>query len=80
MVRKRKLAKTKPSLKNQLMQAKMEEAFNQSIKKLKANERDIERAIKKVLTNEELKVSEAEFNEIKELIGEISAKKLFKFP
>lgn len=64
--RKAKAPKLTPKV-NKNIELGMEKVFEQSIKKLKANERDIERAIKKVLTNEEIKISEAEYNELKRL-------------
>ena len=64
--RKARAPKLTPKV-NKNIELGMEKVFEQSIKKLKANERDIERAIKKVLTNEEIKISEAEYNELKRL-------------
>ena len=49
-----------------------EKMFNQSIRKLKANERDIENALKQILTNDEIKVSEEEYNELKRLTDTIT--------
>lgn len=54
------------------MDASFEKMFNQSIRKLKSNERDIENALKQILSNEEIKVSEAEYNELKRLTDTIN--------
>ena len=53
------------------MDSSFEKLFNQSVRKLKANQRDIENAIKQVLSNEEIKVTEAEYNELKRLTDTI---------
>ena len=53
------------------MDSSFERLFNQSVRKLKANQRDIENAIKQVLSNEEIKVTEAEYNELKRLTDTI---------
>lgn len=68
MARKKKFY-TKPP---KTMDASFEKMFNQSIRKLKANERDIENALKQILTNEEIKVSEEEYNELKRLTDTIN--------
>lgn len=52
---------------NKNAQNSFEKIFSESIRKLKANERAIERAVKQVLTTEEIKISESEFNELKQL-------------
>ena len=52
---------------NKNAQNSFEKIFNESIRKLKANEKAIEKAVKQVLTDEEIKISESEFNELKQL-------------
>lgn len=72
MARKKKYYTKKP--KN--VEDRFEKVFRQSVRKLKQNQRDIENAIEQVLSNEEIKITEAEYNEIKMLtdtLNEIDA-------
>lgn len=72
MARKKKRYTKKPKT----VEQSFEKMFRQSLRKIKANQKDIETAISQVLTSDEIKVSEAEYNEIKRLtdtLNEIDA-------